>query len=55
MEDQQPHQELDGLKKLITELGEKISAAMERAKELENRLRDSAPESSRAPQGDGNP
>ena len=44
MEDKQLGRELEALKQLIKDLGEKISAAMERAQELESQLRDSPPE-----------
>ncbi len=49
MEDKQLGRELEALKQLIKDLGEKISAAMERAQELESRLRAAPPESSNDP------
>jgi hypothetical protein len=38
--DDELRREFEGLKQLINELGAKISAAMERARELESRLHD---------------
>jgi phage shock protein A len=55
MEDNQLRQEFEGLKQLIHELGEKIAAAMERARELESRLRDRSPEPPEDPEQEANP
>jgi hypothetical protein len=38
--EEEVRREFEGLKQLINELGAKISAAMERARELESQLRD---------------